>query len=190
MLAVQPHLTFVGSRDASAAESALAVHHLASCAANSVFGFEPGPSAMPKPNSFLTTRELAVILLFLIAAFAVGLRAQTGQTATPQQAPRTAPQVEKILPSYEGQKVTSVELAGQPNLNPNTLLPQLPVRAGEPFSQQNVDASAALLKKLGGYQAVELEVRPEADGVRVLFVLQPAIYFGIYRFPGAEKQFA
>jgi outer membrane protein insertion porin family len=145
---------------------------------------------MPKPNSFLTTRELSIIFLFLIAVFALGLRAQTGQTATPQQAPRTAPQVEKVLPSYEGQNVTSVELAGQPNLNPNTLLPQLPIRAGEPFSQEKVNASTAALKKLGGYQAVEVEVRPEADGVRVLLVLQPAIYFGIYRFPGAEKQFA
>ena len=145
---------------------------------------------MPKPNSFLSTRELSVILLFLFVALGIATRAQTGQTATPQQAPRTAPQVAKVLPSYEGQKVTSIELAGQPNLDPNTLLPLLPVRMGEQFSQQKVEASIAVLQKTGRFQAVELEIRPEANGVRVLFVLQPAIYFGIYRFPGAEQRFA
>src|SRR4029077_7336614 len=32
-------------------------------------------------------------------------------------------------------------------------------------------------------------LRPEQDGVRILFILQPAVYFGMYQFPGA-KQFA
>jgi hypothetical protein len=33
---------------------------------------------------------------------------------------------------------------------------------------------------------LQLEVRPVSHGVRVLFILQPAIYFGIFEFPGAE----
>src|SRR5262249_6208382 len=36
---------------------------------------------------------------------------------------------------------------------------------------------------------VEIEIRPDANGVRVLFVLQPAIYFGVYEFPGALDRF-
>jgi hypothetical protein len=32
-----------------------------------------------------------------------------------------------------------------------------------------------------------LDLRPEQDGVRVVFILQPAIYFGMYQFPGAER---
>ena len=62
------------------------------------------------------------------------LCAQTGQTATPEQAPKTAPQVQEVLPSYEGQNVTSLELAGRPDLNIQSLLPLLSQRAGEPFS--------------------------------------------------------
>jgi outer membrane protein assembly factor BamA len=123
--------------------------------------------------------------------FAVaGLQGQTGPTSTPQQAPQTAPQVKATLPSYEGQNVASVELAGQPDVNVEELAPLLAQRAGEPFAQSKVDQSIAALQRTGHFQAVELEVRPEANGVRILLVLQPAIYFGVYEFPGALKHFS
>src|SRR6185436_14572315 len=88
----------------------------------------------------------------------------------------------------EGQKVLSVELAGQPELNFDTLLPVIQQRANEPFSGQKVDATIAGLRDKG-YQAVEVDVRPDAEGIRVLFVLQPALYFGIYDFPEATHIF-
>ncbi len=116
--------------------------------------------------------------------------AQTGPTAAPQQAPRTAPQVQETLPSYEGQNVTTVELAGQPGVDVQALRVHMAQRAGEPFSQAKVDQDVATLQRLGRFQAVELEIRPEAKGVRVLFVLQPAIYFGVYEFPGALGHYA
>ena len=120
---------------------------------------------------------------------ALAMSAQTGPTATPGQAPRTAPQVKKVLPSYEGQNVTTIELAGQPDLNAATLMPLLSQHANEPFAQSKVEASVAALQRAGKFQAVELEIRPDPDGVRVLFVLQPAIYFGVYEFPGAISRF-
>ncbi|HEX7959577.1 MAG TPA: POTRA domain-containing protein, partial [Terriglobales bacterium] len=137
-------------------------------------------------NECLLRRAIAVALLLI----SLGMRGQTGPTATPEQAPKTAPQVKQVLPSYEGQRVTTVELAGQPELNPQALLPLVPQRAGEPFSQSKVDASLEALQKKGGFQTVELEIRPDPDGVRVLFVLQPAIYYGIFEFPGALDRFA
>ena len=111
------------------------------------------------------------------------------QTPAAQQLPQTAPQVKRTLPSYEGQKVTTVELAGRPDLNTQELIPLLAQKPGEPFSQAKVDQSVAALKNSGQFKAVQLEVRPEADGVRVLFVLEPAVYFGIYQFPGADNRF-
>jgi outer membrane protein assembly factor BamA len=117
------------------------------------------------------------------------LSAQTGATSTPQQAPRTAPQVREVLPSYEGQNVTSVELAGQPDLDTTRLAPLLAQRAGEPFSRSKVDESAAAIQRTGRFHAVELEIRPEPKGVRVLLVLQPAVYFGIYQFLGTSGRF-
>jgi len=109
------------------------------------------------------------------------------QEKAAQQTPQTAPQVKEVLPSYEGQHVVAVELAGRPGLDEEDLKPLLLQKEGTPFSQAKVDQSLAALKASGKAKEVELEVRPQADGVRVMFVLQPAIYFGIFTFPGAQR---
>ena len=62
-----------------------------------------------------------------------------------------------------------------------------PQRPGEVFSRQRVEESLAALKRTGQFHDVQLQVLPEAEGLRVLLVLQPAIYYGIYHFPGAER---
>ena len=108
-------------------------------------------------------------------------------TPAKQQHPRTAPQVEEILPAYDGQNVVAVEVAGRPGLNESQLLRFLVQRKGEPFSKEKVDQSIEALKKGGAAKEIELDIRPEPDGIRVIFVLQPAMYFGIYEFPGAER---
>jgi outer membrane protein insertion porin family len=111
-------------------------------------------------------------------------------TQSPAQSPKTAPQVKEVLPSYEGQNVSSVELAGQPNIETKQFLPLLAQQPHQPFTRAKVDQSIAALKNAGKFHDVQLEVRPDPDGLRVLFVLQPASYFGIYLFPGATNQFA
>src|SRR5581483_3392972 len=58
---------------------------------------------------------------------------------------------------------------------------------GEPFSKEKIDQTAAELKAAGKFRAVRVQIQPEASGVRVEFVLEPAIYFGVYQFPGAER---
>ncbi len=129
----------------------------------------------------------AMALLSCVPTFSVG---QSSPTQHPSQQPKTSPRTEEVLPSYEGQKVLSVELAGQPNLDTSALAPLLAQKAGQPFSQKKIDDSVAALKGLGRFQQVELELRPETEGVRVLFILHPADYFGIYRFPGATSRFS
>lgn len=107
------------------------------------------------------------------------------QKTPSSQTPKTAPQVQEALASYEGQAVAVVELAGQPDLDVSKFLPLLSLKAGEPFSQAKVNQSIAALKSRGVAKEIELEVRPQAEGLRVMLVLQPAFYFGIYTFPGA-----
>ncbi len=34
---------------------------------------------------------------------------------------------------------------------------------------------------------MRVQVEPEANGLRVLFVIEPAVYYGIFQFPGAER---
>src|SRR5947207_2001509 len=113
------------------------------------------------------------VFLFALSAAAFS---QTGPTATPEQAPRTAPQVQQVLGSYEGQKVTSVELAGQPGIVPSEYSELLVQKAGEPFSLANVEQTARALEQTARFHAVEIEVRPSPEGVRLLYVLQPALY--------------
>lgn len=112
---------------------------------------------------------------------------QSTPTQSPSQTPKTSPKVQQSLVSYEGQNVSSVELAGRPDVDTRSLLPLLAQPAGEPFSQAKVDASIAALQRTGQFDKVQLDVRPEARGVGVLFILQPAVYFGIFDFPGAER---
>jgi len=101
--------------------------------------------------------------------------------------PKTSPQTADILPSYEGQKITAIEIAGQPNLHTSQFESSLAQHAGQPFSTDKIKATIANLKHSGKFKTIQLQVSPEANGVRVLMVLEPAYYFGIYRFPGAER---
>ena len=50
-----------------------------------------------------------------------------------------------------------------------------------------MNGTLAALKSSGKANDVRVQVDAEADGVRVLFILEPAIYFGIFEFPGAER---
>ena len=128
-------------------------------------------------------------LLVLAAVGACSSVAANAQAApqSPSQTPKTAPQVQEVLPSYEGQPVAAIEIAGQPQLDSTTLESLLAQKEGQPFSKTKIDQTIAALKASGKAKEVVLEVRPQPDGIRVMFVLQPAVYFGIYRFPGAER---
>ena len=131
-------------------------------------------------------KALAASCLLILST---GLQAQstTKPSEQPSQQPRTAPATESILASYEGQNVTGVEIAGRPGLESSKLTPLFQQHAGEPFSRQKVDESIATLKSAGKFSEVQLQVEPEANGVRVLLIVEPAIWFGIFEFPGAER---
>src|SRR6516162_4878852 len=76
--------------------------------------------------------------------------------------------------SFEGETVTSVEVAGRPDLNSQEFTAAVAQRSGESLSSANVQATVAALKAAGRssgrFQDVQVEIRPEQDGVRVLFV--------------------
>jgi outer membrane protein insertion porin family len=120
---------------------------------------------------------------------AAPLSAQAQNPRAPGEPPKTSRFTQEVLPSYEGQNVTSVELAGRPELNPAAFTSLLAQRANQPFSIAKVNQSIAALKRTGKFEDVQLQVRPEPGGIRVLLVLEPAVYFGIYEFPGALGHF-
>jgi outer membrane protein insertion porin family len=115
----------------------------------------------------------SISLLFSLTLF--------GILAAAAQIPKPALDSSQIS-SYEGQNVTSVEVAGRPDLSPDRFAPLIANVAGQPFSRDKAEATIRSLKAAGQFQDVHLDLRPEPEGVRVIYVAQPAVYFGMYDF--------
>ena len=126
---------------------------------------------------------MGALCLFWLA----GLPAPAQTSQASKQIPATSQSTAQILFSYEGQNVTSIVVAGRPQSTASQYASQFVQQAGQPFSKDNVDRTAAALKAAAGCQAVRVQVEPEANGVRVSFVLEPAVYFGLFQFPGAQR---
>ncbi len=94
---------------------------------------------------------------------------------------------DQFLSSYEGQTVSAVQIAGRPEDITAKYSRELVQKAGEPFSKEKVNQSAAALKAAGNFEQVQVQVIAEPNGVRVVFVVEPAIYFGIFQFSGAKQ---
>jgi outer membrane protein insertion porin family len=127
----------------------------------------------------------AIPVLLLIAA----VHAQIPQTPSSNIPARTAPEQQQTMKSYEGQRVSSLEIAGRPDINPAALEPYLALKVGEPFSMAKIQQSIQSLKSGAAQQDVQVQVFPDVNGVRVMLILQPGMYFGVYDFPGALKRF-
>src|SRR6267142_993289 len=91
--------------------------------------------------------------------------------------------------SYEGQPVGSIELVSDPRINVEALRPLVAQKAGQPYSDEKIKASVAALQATRRFSKVEVDVRPEAPGLHLIFVLEPAFYVGLLQFPGATRVF-
>lgn len=126
---------------------------------------------------------------FLLAAAALTSWAQDvkpSRDRSDKSLPQTTAAAEQMFGSYEGQKVVSIEIAGQPDLNSAQYESSFAQNGGQPFSKEKVNQTAAALKSQGKFKDVRIQVDPDPNGVRVMLVLEPAVYFGIYQFPGAS----
>jgi outer membrane protein insertion porin family len=92
--------------------------------------------------------------------------------------------------SYEGQKVAAVELVANPKIFVESLRPLVQQRADEPYASSKVADTISALEGTGRFSKVEVDVRPDPGGLQVTFTLEPALYFGIFDFPGATKSFS
>lgn len=92
-------------------------------------------------------------------------------------------------PSYEGQRVGAVDLVAKPQINVEQYRSLIQQKAGEPYSEQKIQATVQALQDTGAFGKVEPQVKPDPSGLIVSFVLEPAYYIGIVHFPGALKTF-
>ena len=122
---------------------------------------------------------LLVILMLSTALSSPKVKAEPLQTSSPPS--------DQNLDSYQGQAVISVDIAGRPELNFSQFSSKLGQQANKPFESQLVNQTAAAIKAAGHFESVRIQVEPEANGLRVLFVIEPAVYYGIFEFPGADR---
>lgn len=90
---------------------------------------------------------------------------------------------------YEGQNVAVIDLVARPNIDVERLRPLIQQGVGEPYSTEKIQNSISAFEQTGLFVKVDLEVTPLATGVQVEFVLQPAFFIGMTRFPGADSSF-
>jgi outer membrane protein insertion porin family len=89
--------------------------------------------------------------------------------------------------SYDGQTVTAVDLIANPHRNLEPLRSSVAQKAGQPYSQADVQASIAALERAGGFEKVTVDVIPDISGLRLNFILEPAYYLGVVDFQGVPK---
>ncbi|HVN18942.1 MAG TPA: POTRA domain-containing protein [Dongiaceae bacterium] len=91
--------------------------------------------------------------------------------------------------TYNGQNVSAISLIANPHRDLKPLLPLVTQKQGEPYSEEKVEASRQALQNAGHFQEVKVSITPEVTGLRVSFLLEPAYYIGVVKFPGAAKAF-
>jgi outer membrane protein assembly factor BamA len=116
-----------------------------------------------------------------LAAWAQGAKPDSNQATS------NAASASQFLTSYEGQNVTSIVIAGRPDATTAQYAKFFAQRVGEPFSADKVKQTVDALKADGKFDDVQLQVEPDANGVRLLMILEPSVSFGIFAFPGAER---
>jgi outer membrane protein insertion porin family len=151
-----------------------------------------GGESCPEDRSRRVTCRLllrTVRAVGLFGVLAAGSAISSAQAARPssERASQISANAAQLPSSYEGQKVTVVEIAGQPEASTAQFATLFVQHTGEPFSREKVERTVAALKATGKFKDVQVQVEPEADGVRVLLILEPAVQFGIFVFPGAER---
>ena len=113
--------------------------------------------------------RLLAVLFFLSATAALAQVAIQGPQAT-----------------YNGQNVSEIDLIANPHRDVEPLRSLVVQRTSQPYSQEQIEASITALQNTHLFPKVEVSVVPEIAGLRLNFLLEPAYYVGIIRFPGAE----
>ncbi len=92
-------------------------------------------------------RSLAIVILFLglnVAAHAQGL-------------------TNLGVSSYEGQNVSSVGVAGRPDITFDSVQSAIAVQPDKPLNEKDVDATVAGLKQRPGVQDVQVDLQPSVE---------------------------
>jgi outer membrane protein insertion porin family len=122
----------------------------------------------------LSMARLAFILIF---AASLSLRAQTAQTAPPEQQQLGPPTVKSI----------EVQYVGPQTLSKDKVLSQMRTKPGQPYSESLVEQDIKALYKTNQVQNVRIFGQGEGDGVKVIVVLQTRSLVNEIEIEGAQR---
>ena len=91
---------------------------------------------------------------------------------------------------FEGQPVSSIQIAAGPKVDTDSLRKLISIQASKPFSAEALRMSVASLQQTHLFTQVQVSFEPDQNGLRIIFILQPADYVGMISFPGAGTRFA
>jgi outer membrane protein insertion porin family len=138
-------------------------------------GFQPGSARRKRFR-----KEQAVVPL--ICLFLVGLTSRSLQAR--QIIPGTTA---KTFAQFDGRNVSSVHIAAAPGIDLESIRPLIRQKAGQPFSSAAVQNSVTALQETKRFTSVQVSIGFTAQGLEVLFILQPTSYVGMLFFPGADR---
>jgi len=92
--------------------------------------------------------------------------------------------------AYQGEVVIAVDLVADPHIDVEPFRSLLAQKAGQPYSQEQVEASISVLAETGKFSKVRTSVTPEPNGLRLTFILEPAYYVRMVEFPELVKYFS
>jgi len=116
-----------------------------------------------------------VAWLLLLSSFVLQAAAQEAQPDT--------------YAGFEGNNVAKVDISAKPTFDVEAFRPLIQQKAGQPFSMKAIRDSVEALQKTELFSKVQVSIKPEQAGLNILFILEPASYIGILKFPGATKTF-
>jgi outer membrane protein insertion porin family len=92
--------------------------------------------------------------------------------------------------AYQGESVSAIDLVANPHTDVEPYRAMVVQKPGQPYSQEQVDASVAALVKTQKFGKVRTLVMPDPQGLRLSFILEPAYYIGVVDFSEASKHFS
>lgn len=90
---------------------------------------------------------------------------------------------------FEGQKVATVDISIRPQMDATPFRKLVEQKVDAPLSVKAIRESVAALQNTRQFSQVQVKITPEASGLKVLFLLQPAYFVGLISFPGATPTF-
>jgi outer membrane protein insertion porin family len=121
--------------------------------------------------------------------FAIGMLAiVSARPAAAQQEGQDQESRAASLEGFEGRHVSKITIAIAPGENVELARSLIAQKAGQPLSREAIQKSVATLQQHPEFRQVQVSIEPDADGLRVVFLIQPVYRVGLISFPGAAEK--